>query len=347
MNYFVYIKDILGIKTNVNNFSWVYGRVAPKAKKSDYDKCEIKINFEVRNTDDVFEKSFDIDEYDRYNYFYAKKDDKKIYYDRTFLFSARLRYKVELFDDCINFVVNKNYFRFIKHKFINLHSVEHILNDIAAGKLLFNGYATLHCSAVKIGNRTLVIFGPPSIGKTITAIKLSEEENAQFICEDIALTDGSNIYSVPWTSTFRYYEHDKESIKDKIANNIERKIPFLKLTPSKNKKSINSYLNNALLKERVKATDLIVLGKGNNEFIETKEGIFENIINLNKYQFNYHKSPTMLCINYFNPSISLDKMYDIEKKLVGEVLDNTNAFRIYAENASDYSEIIKDNLLNK
>lgn len=150
MNYFVYIKNLLGISTNLDSVSWVYGSSAPKTDKDEYEKCKIKINLQVKKTEDVFDKSLNIEDFDRYNYFYAHRNERKIYYERTFLFNSKLRYSIEIRDDKqIDIIVNKNYFKYIKFKFMNLHSIGYILTDLASGLLLNNGYATLHCSSVK------------------------------------------------------------------------------------------------------------------------------------------------------------------------------------------------------
>jgi hypothetical protein len=345
MNYFVYIKDILGIKTTLDSFKWTYGSVAPKASKSGFDQCKIKIDLSVRKTNDVFDKSFDIEKLDRYNYFYAQKNNNKIYYERNLLFNSKLRYSIEVLNNNINIVINKNYYKFVKYKFMNLHSLGYILSDIVSGILLLNGYATLHCSSIKIGEKTMVIFAPPGTGKTITSINLCEDKEAKFISEDIAITDGDNIYSAPWTSTFRFYNHDKESKIDKLIDFINKKIPLFQLIRVEREKSIQSYMENISFLNFSKITDIIILGKGETNIVKTKEDLFEHIINLNKYEFNYHRSPSMLVINYFNIEISVDEMYRIEKEIIKKMIDNSNSYRILAKNAFEYSEIIKSNLI--
>lgn len=345
MNYFVYIKDILGVKTNVDNFKWIYGSVAPKSDESEFEQCKIKVYLSVKDTECVFDKSFDIEELDRYNYFYAQKNKNKIYYDRNFIFNSKTRYSIEIINNNINIVVNKNYYKYIKYKFMNLHSLGYILSDIVSGILLLNGYATLHCSSIKIGKKTIVIFAPPSTGKTITSLNLCKVKDARFISEDIAVTDGINIYSVPWTSTFRFYNHERESKIDKLTNSVIKMIPLFELFKLKKKKSIQTYMKDILLANSSEITDIILLGRGEANILKTKKDIFESIINLNKYAFNYHKSPSMLVVNYFNSEISLDEMYSIEKEIIKKMVDNSNSYRIFAKNAIEYSEMIKSNLI--
>ena len=345
MNYFVYIKDILGIKTNLDNFSWVYGSVAPKVNESEFIKCKVKINLDVRKTADVFDKSLRLDELDRYNYFYAKKNHRKVYYDRNLIFNSKIRYSIEIIGNEINVIVNKSYLKYIKYRFMNLHSLDYILTDLVSGILLENGYATLHCSAVNIGERTLVIFAPPSSGKTLTAIKLCESINAKFISEDIAITDGLNIYSVPWTSTFRFYNHESESKVDRVVGFLNKNIPMFQLISIGEQKSINSYLADNSFVDVSRITDVIILGKGKPKVVESSDRFFENIINLNKYEFNYHRSPFMLVMNYFNSDFLIDKMYESEKNIISRLIKNSNCYRIYDENPLDYYTQIVEKIL--
>ena len=346
MNYFVYIKDLVGVKTNLESLSWVYGSVAPKADKEDYERCKIRVDLKVARTEDVFEDSFDLDDFDRYNYFYAQKDEKKIYYERTFLFNSRLRYSVEIVDDnLINVVVNKNYFKYIRYKFMNLHSLGYILTDLVSGLLLNMGYATLHCSAVQVEDKTLVIFGPPSTGKTITAIRLCETAAAKFISEDIALTDGKDIYSVPWTSTFRFYDHEKETRSEKMTASLMKKLPIFQLMGGKNRKAIDSYIDEDLIIDQSPITDIVVLGKGEEGVVFDSSDIYEDIINLNRYEFNYDKSPTMLVMNYFNKSISLEDMNAREKEIVRTLVDSCHSYRVFSNSALDYESILREEAL--
>lgn len=347
MNYFVYIKDMLGIETNLESVSWVYGSSAPKTNIDEYEKCKIKLNLQVKKTEDVFDESFDINDLDRYNYFYARKDERKIYYERTFIFNSKLRYSVEIVDNNhINVVVNKNYFKYIKFKFMNLHSLGYILTDLVSGLLLSNGYATLHCSSVQVEDRTMVIFGPPSTGKTITAIKLCENANAKFIAEDIAITDGIDIYSVPWTSTFRFYDHDKETKGEKMMASLRKKVPIFQLVVSKDRKSIDSYLGEDVIIDQAKVTDIVVLGKGEREVVFDSSDIYEDIINLNRYEFNYDKSPTMLVMNYFNKGISLDYMYAKEREIVKRLVESSESYRLFSNSALEYEEILREEVLS-
>jgi len=347
MNYFVYIKDILGLKTNAENFSWCYVCVAPKTTEEEYNDCMLKINLSVRKTADVFDESIKFENLDRYNHFYAELYGQKIYYERNFFINAKYRYSIEIVGNEVNVVVDNNYFKYVRYRFMNVHSLGYILTDVISGLLLMNGYATLHCSSVSIGDKALVIFAPPSTGKTLTALKLCEYTGAKYISEDIAITDGDVIYSVPWTSTFRCYNHCKETKSDRFLEALRKKVPLFQLVPPKKRKSIHAYINEDFLVDSAEISDAILLGKGVYGVIRTDKAFLENILNLNKYELNYHRSPAMLVINYFNPDFSMDQMYEAEKLILGKLVRNYPSYRVNAQNALDYSKLIIEHIVEK
>lgn len=347
MNYFVYINNILGLKTNAENFSWCYGCVAPKTTEAEYNNCIVRINLSVRKIADVFDESIKLENLDRYNHFYAELYGQKIYYERNFFINAKNRYSIEIVGNEVDVVVDNNYFKYIRYRFMNVHSLGYILTDIVSGLLLMNGYATLHCSSVSIADKALVIFAPPSTGKTLTALRLCEYTGAKFISEDIAITDGDVIYSVPWTSTYRCYNHCKETKTDRFVDALKKKVPLLQLVPPKKRKSIHAYLNEDFLVDSAEITDAILLGKGVHGVIRTDKGFLDNILNLNKYELNYHRSPTMLVMNYFNPDFSVDQMYEAEKLILGKLVRNNTSYRVNAQNALDYSQLIIEHIVEK
>lgn len=347
MNYFVYVKDILGVKTNADSFKWSYGTVAPRSDEAEFERCLIKVYLEVIDSKDVFDDSIRMKDKSigQYHYFFGKRNDSKIYYERDFFFNSKLKYVIEVVDNNIYVKVNHNYYRFISHRFMNLHSIGYILTDLVSGMLLNNGLATIHCSAVNIGNRTFVLFAPPNTGKTLTAMRLCEIDAAKFVAEDFAITDGDNIYSVPWTSTFRYYDEINKSKLDQLVNEFKKRLPVLELIPIGKRWSIDEYIGWHRMIYKIEITDVVLLERGKTEIINTKEGVLHKITNLNKYEFNYHKSPAVLALNYFNPQLSPDKMYDAEKAILKKLINNHSVNIVVSDNALNYSNLVLTNLL--
>lgn len=340
MNYFVYVDEILGVKTNYHEFAWSYGTVAPKSSKEQFEKCKIRIHVDVRKSKDVFDKNIDLKKMGKYHYFSAVKGENKIYYERNFFGNSKLRYSIEIHNNEINVIVGQNYMKYVKHRIMGLHSLPYILTDIVAGLMLNNGIATIHCSAVNKDNQTIIIFAPPNTGKTLTSIRLCKNNNFKFISEDFALTDGDNVWAVPWTSTFRYYDEINESKLDTFINKVTTFFPVIELISIKKKKAIDRYLGENSIKYFAEATDVVVLERGESSINRNKIDGFRKIINLNRYEFNYHKAPSIIVMDYFNEGFSPEIMYDTEKKILKKLINKCNYISIAEENAQKYSDII-------
>lgn len=348
MNYFVYVDGILGVKTSEKEFAWSYGTVAPKSNEKEFEKCKVKVFVDVRNSNDVFDGDFDITKLGKYHYFGAKQNENKIYYERDFFGRSKLRYSIEIKENFIHVVVGKNYMKYVKHRIMNLHSISYILTDIVAGLLLKNGIATIHCSAVNTENQSVIFFAPPNTGKTLTSIQLCKNNTFKFIAEDFALTDGENVWAVPWTSTFRYYDEVNESKLDTLINKLTSYIPVLEFVSFQKNKSIDKYLGDDSIMHLSKATDLVVLERGKHNVNHDKKEGLRKIVNLNRYEFNYHKAPSAVVMNYFNPDFSPEAMFENEKQILTKLINGCNYTCIEEDNALKYTDVVlKEVVKNK
>src|SRR5690554_4797067 len=150
MNYFEAIPEILIVETNLKDFKWSYGLCMPSTTKASFDESLIKITLQVEKgniwsgleLEEIHNKG-------KFHYFSGDKNSDEIFYDRNFLFHRRFQYRLSgLSSNHIKMVVNKAYYKFVTHRFMNVHSVGYILTDIVNLKLLHNGLCPVHCSAV-------------------------------------------------------------------------------------------------------------------------------------------------------------------------------------------------------
>ncbi len=349
MNYFVYVNNLIGAEINQKAFEFSYGTVAPVSTQEEFEKCLIKLHIKVVKDDDVFPKDKTDKVKGKFHYFSGNPDEHIIYYERNYFFGARLRYKIKIDKKDVNVVVGKTYFTKVKHRIMNLHSLGYIITDIVAGLLTLNGYVTLHCSAVnfKENNRSVILFAPPNTGKTLSSMMLCKKHETNFIAEDFAITDGIDVYAVPWTSTFRLYDEVNESKVEKLINKITSIIPALELIKITKKQSIDTYIDKKRIVMKSRATDVIVLERGESSIRKENSDAIRKLLVLNRYEFNYLKSPFMVVLSYFNPDFSLDNMYECEKKIVEKLLRNVDYMCVTDMDAMNYAEIIYKEIVRK
>lgn len=281
--YFVYCKGILGVKTNIHDFKWVYGSVAPSASPEEYEKCIIKFDVCVKPESRLSE----IARCDkRFQAFSWSDADKTLSYRRSILSRLSIGYNIGLDGDTVRAEIGKRYLKLVKHRTMNLHSAYYLLSDLANIMLLRRGFLTLYASGVhhSTDQRGILCFAPPNTGKTVTATKLCGQPEYSLVGEDIIITDGNSLFACPWTSSYRR----KPSALDS-AGALGR---------------VNGAGKHRAC-ESCRVTDLAVLSLGEAAESEDRDELLHRICMLNGYLFNYYSSPVVKVLGYFSPDYRL------------------------------------------
>jgi hypothetical protein len=337
-HYYVACPNVLGVRTSEPGIKWSFGTAMPPVSSREFDNCQVRLCVDV--VDEVL-----IPESNRsgkYHYWLGSDSDDAIFYDRAFCFGARLRMAIQgLCGSEFHLQVNRNYFRYVSHRFMNLHSVGYILTDLASLLLLRNGFAPLHCSAFRHGNATVVVAAAPNTGKTLTSMMACLEHQADFIAEDLAITDGCNVFSIPWTSTFRYYKQINQHWATKWKNQVTQVLPLLELLGSHRPTPITEYVSMERIVDRSPATHVILLERGARQRrpIGVEEA-FHRVRNLNRYEFYYSKAPAAVAYEYFNPQLNLNAACQTEETLIRKLLQNVQVWGIRSNNPTEYAGMI-------
>lgn len=343
-------KDVLGLRTNVPDLKWSFGITAPHASEADYAKCPVKIDFFV---EDFFEEGRPLVGKDggrgKYHYFSGNPHADALAYRRTFLFNKELQLCADgIAAGVPRLRVNRTYYRWVRHRFMNLHSPGYLLTDIAAYSLLHHGFAPIHCSSFTIGDAAIVVFAPPNTGKTLTTMQACLEHGATYIAEDLAITDGSQIHGVPWTSTFRYYGDVDVRRWSRFVQGMTSRIPALELFNTVRPRPITDYVGHGdALASGKRATHVVILERGSANRVQRVDATSatRKIVNLNRYEFNFLKSPLLVAYEYFNPSASLDAAREAEVALLTQLTESADeVWLVEARSAAEYVHLILDSL---
>ena len=86
--YYVYCNGVLGVKTNIRNFRWIYGSVAPETILEEYEKCAVKFDICLKPEQELSEHNCD------YSFqSYKWNDSEKIIgFRRSFLKKIKIGY---------------------------------------------------------------------------------------------------------------------------------------------------------------------------------------------------------------------------------------------------------------
>ena len=347
--YLISSPGILGIRTNVADLKWSWGVNAPISGREDYEACAVRLSFQVGDLSENEAESRSNREqsaYDgKYHYFRGRERGDSLYYSRPLIGNTKLQLRVsELIQGTPKLHVSRSYQRFVTHRFMNLHSPGYILSDLASLMLLRQGYSPLHCSAIRTGDATVLILAAPNTGKTLAAMTACLNFGAQFIAEDLAITDGRTLYSVPWTSTFRYYDEIDSSMRSRLVNQATRVLPPLELVALTKSRRIDSLISPNLLLDRSDITHVVILERGREQVQrERPEEALRKASNLNRYEFNYMKAPALVAYEFFNPELDLLAAMEEERRILASVIGNASEILVIRSNdASRYAQILLD-----
>lgn len=345
--FYVASSEILGIKSNTQHFKWAFGTRMPKTDRAAYDECKVRVCFTVGLPQHMskIERAGENGVRDRYHHFSAKRGDDALIYERPFLFGKRLYVRVEgLLRNELDITVSEAYHRFVIDKFLNVYSDGYILTDLASVLLLNQGYAPLHCAAIKKGGATVVLCGPSSSGKTLTATTICESREVGLITEDLALTDGISVYSVPWTSTYRQGTPVKQSWPSKTIQGLSGIISAFRPHANSTHRLENERVAAGNMLDSADITHLIILEQGLPSVTRGSNAeCFRRIANLNSYQFNYRTAPVLTAYEYFNPALDIEAVRGLELSILSKLVDNAEErFIISATDVSMFANMVSD-----
>lgn len=340
-HYFVASEGMLGLRTTEKEFKWSYGTITPQATRAEYDQCKVRLSLRVENDLGPPEG----EPLGKYHYFNGRPGNDAIYYSRPFMFGSKLRFKAKgLLGPEPEIVFNKTYMRFVTHRFMNVHSAGFILTDLASLLLLHQGYAPIHCSAFQYQDATVVVAAPPNTGKTLTTMMACMDHGAKFLAEDLAITDGSAIYSVPWTSTFRFYSKIDSSWRSRLGGKIQSVFPPIELLPLRKQQPITDYVPSENMLSSAKATHLVVLERGDEGVVPVDVELADRKVrNLNRYEFNYVRSPLVVAHEFFNPEIDITGSCHKEHSILRSLAENVDhRLVVRTPDATRYAKMIVD-----
>lgn len=346
-NYYVSAQGVLGLRTDVSGFKWSWGVGMPAASRIEYEACAVRLRLVVGDVPARGNNPGPGEAAGKYHYFSGIPGADSLSYERTLLGKRKLRFRIEgLLGGEPTLYVNAAYLKFVTHRFMNLHSAGYILTDVVGLLLLRAGYVPLHCSAFKKGDSTVLVLAPPNTGKTLTTMIACLEHGAEFLAEDLAISDGTTLFSVPWTSTFRYYDRVDSSRRSRLLNRITAVVPPLELLPLAKISGIDTLVPQSHLLSQAKITNVAVLERGHESVREgDREEILRKAVNLNRYEFNYVKAPTLVAYEFFNPGIDLDDAARQERRLLAQIVDTADrSWIVSSTDATRYAPLLLDQL---
>lgn len=323
-HYHVYCNGILGVKTDISGFKWIYGSTAPETDFDKYNECCVKFEVYLKLEKDLGDAVFPDCKFQSFAW---DDTEKTIFYRRTLFKNINIGYNIRILGNTVVAEIGNRYWKYVKNRVMNLHGIYYLLSDLANLILLKNGYLTFYSSSVHYEpkSRGLVFFAASGAGKTLTATNLCKKPGYKLVSEDVTITDGKRLFSCPWTNSYRGKGGGMDS-----AGSLKRI------------QKSNEYD----FCEVCKVTDLLVLTIGKEKIDLSKEELLRQICVFNGYLFNYFSSPIVKVLELF------DKDYckpwqSISEKIISDMLSGSEGVLIYTASPTDFCTIVHNYVTGK
>jgi hypothetical protein len=338
-NHFVASPGVLGVASNQQDVKWSFALAGSGATPAEYQECRVQLEYVV---EDVEFRPAD----GKYHYFSGDPGADELLYHRPYFFGRTLALRLSgLVAGRPRLTVNADYARLVTHRFMNLHSAGYILTDLACLSLLGAGLSPVHCSGFALGDRGVVVLAPPNTGKTLTALMACADLGADFMAEDLAVSDGTTLHAVPWTSTFRYYARGDANRGESLRASLSRRIAVAELLPSK-ARSLKEYLPDTTIRPSAPITDVVILERGEEAVMEVDRAEMQRrAVNLNRFEFKYDKAPALVAYEYFNPAADLTAAASEERRVLETLIaEAERAVVVRARDPRRYADLIVSSL---
>lgn len=337
--------DILGIQTNSKYIGWSFGKPETPVSEEEIKRCKTVVRLIVDPLKDEAKK---MEGRQQYHYWKGSSGTDELFYQRNFFAGTKLRMLIRgIKTDRPEIRVNKHFIKHIKWRFNNLHSPGYILTDLICAMLLQKELCALHCSAFNIGDSTVAVIAPGNTGKTLTTMRAVFDAEANYMSEDLAIVDRQNLYSCPWTSTFRYYDELSMSWILRWRMKLIKFFPPAELIPCpvKRQRNIDYYISKDRILPKKKITHLAMLARcdGGIRVLE-KEEAKTMLFNLNRYEFFYMKSPMLTAYSYFNPEFDIFQLEQKEREILSDLVDNTTPLLVQSKDPTQFAKLILDKI---
>ncbi|HID93730.1 MAG TPA: hypothetical protein EYP60_06505, partial [bacterium (Candidatus Stahlbacteria)] len=306
MKRYAVVPDLIEIQSNVNPIRrFSFSKYLDNKLQSTNNK--VALSFKVM-------RSFSRDEglSEKFCDFWGRKGIDRIFFEKPIIGRTKIKLLVEAFTSSPKIFVDSFYYQLMRFQYDKIYPPGLHLTNITIIKLLEEGYSPMHCASVSYDGKAILIFAPPTTGKTFAAISLLDH-GFKILSEDIAIIDDQHVYGCPLTSTFEFLPSNVKlskirAVQAAITKRLSLHIPVRNIFELVDKSKIDK-------KARVKIICILDVGEPKLEKL-TKEETMRRISILNRDEFSWYKDPLLLAYSYFNPSLDLNSLMIKEKAIL-------------------------------
>lgn len=210
-----------------------------------------------------------------------------------------------------------HYAALVRSRINTLYPPGRHLADLTVCRLIREGFAPLHCSAVVVKGNGIVMVAPPDVGKTYTALKLVREfAEVRVLSEDMAVTDGQTLYGCPLTASVENYGSALQlKSSSKWRSWLGRVVPPLHPFVA-NSMALMDVVDEERTSFQADPAMVVFLRRGSNGIRQLQQSeAIRRLAVTTQFEFHYLHNPLLLACAYYGDSIELEAIKAAERAI--------------------------------
>lgn len=321
--------------------NYKYGKIinANKNKLFSLESNLFEIDISRKNIQDIELNSSKYDRLSFYNY-YGRFKSNIVSYERNFIFGENAIFTIsDILSKKIKINFTEKFRKWTISRLSKMNTIGNYLSDITTLRLLQDNILSFHGAAFEINNKGYVVTGFPDTGKSYTILKLLENNNINFMSEDILLLDKENyILGVPFTQTI------EKRKKLNIINSYKSRLYNYVYKDNYIKSDVFEALNltKSRFTSRCKLNTIFFLLRGKNKIrrLEDSEKNYNILRDLNNLEFSYWRNDLILTYLFFQKDMSIYDFMSIENNMLKYISKNIEIVEVTAESYDKYYDLI-------
>jgi hypothetical protein len=262
---------------------------------------------------------------------YKKIGDNKFYFERPIGAGLIAKMILTVDQNSATIEVNRTYHEVGRVTVDQFYSPGWHIMDIINYLLLQKNHCLIHSAAFEYNGKGILLLGLPNTGKTSTTLNFVLNRNANFISEDIAVTDGNEIFACPYALSPIHPKYTENKLKYKINQKANDLFPLFGHLYQGPLNSITDVVGSNQLENSSEIDFVFVLHNGQKKVEDVTQNKAESLLlSSNRAEFTYSSNQLLWAAEYLGV-LNISDIIDNERRIMKRLSETSDIYRIGGE----------------
>ena len=231
--------------------------------------------------------------------------------------------------------VNRTYHRLGRKTISSVPSVGRLLEDVISVQLLHHGYALLYGGGVSYDGEVTLLVGPTNTGKTTTVLRLVKNGDATYVAQDIAITDGTDLYCCPYVLSPTDVELvDAES--SPLSRWIAQNVPLLDTRSVQSTRTAHDVFRPEQVTTSGRIRQVCFLSRNRRHGERDPTSL---VMSTNRGEFTYVTNQILLGAEYLGYGIGVEAAMETERRVLAEATARNPVHHFWGDRTELYDDV--------